>query len=102
MGKAVISLILYIGMLFLITFLLPVNSEQINTDIQDINVSEISSSAWDIKDNVVLFLSFFSFSMINPLGMPTEIMFIISLINVIISIILLYAVIVLGRGGGDI
>jgi len=103
MSKAISAITLYFCLLFLITFLLPVDSgEPINTDIQDIDPGSISSSAWDIGDNFSIFLSFFSFSLINPLGMPDEVTYVISLFNLFMSIMLIYAIIIAIRGGGGI
>ena len=103
MSKAVVSMSIYFILLFLATFLIPLDmNESIDTSILNITTSDVSSDAWDLGDNIGIFISFFSFSIINPLGMPSELGVILSLINVLFAVILLYGIMVLIRGGGSI
>ena len=104
MSKFIVSISLYFALMFLFCFFIPGDNNEPSSEIINSNISaaNVDSSAWSIGNNLALFASFFSFSLINPLGMPGEICVIFSIINVIFAVFLIYGLIVLVRGGGGV
>ena len=111
MSKTILGLSIYMGLLFLISFFVPINEDIstfingtaiLNNSVLGINGSEVSSTSWDIGDRFHLFISFFSFSVVNPLDAPAELLVIFSVFNLIIVVMLGYAILNLIRGGGGI
>ncbi len=106
MSKTVGGIIFYFCLLFFIAFIIPTGStnEQIHPEQQDLNSTgvehELKYATWDIGGSLKHFASFFSFGIINTLGMPPVLIFLFSMFNTYMAMMLAYMIMVLIRGGG--
>ena len=113
MARLIVAAVIYFTLMFILTFFIPteINAQTgYAAEMADPNLTQldtpsggaVSSSFWDIGDNISVFFSFFTFNIYNPLDLPFWLSFIIGAINNAMAILLLYALIVLIRGGGDV
>lgn len=79
-----------------------ITASQPDINASAINPGSISSSAWDLGDNLTMFLSYFTFGIYNPSGMPSQLFVILSMINSLLLILLVYVVLIGARGGGGV
>lgn len=108
MSKFIAWTLLYFAFLVLVTFAIPSGVVVESTFMENVSTAnltgvadtELSSSVWDMGDNIKVFLGFFFVGLSNPLGMPSWLLLMFSVFNDILFVILIFKIIVLIRGGG--